>query len=55
MGPVKKTDIIRRLYWESSHWQPAISLILSEVVGHHLISEHVPMSSKELDWNEVST
>ena len=48
----QKADIARWLFWESSHWQPAISTVLTTVVGHRLLPQLIPAPSSAPHWNE---
>ncbi|TAK72948.1 MAG: glutathione S-transferase family protein [Gammaproteobacteria bacterium] len=47
----KRADIARWLFWESSHWQPAISAVLAPAVGHHLLPNLFPQPSENPNWN----
>lgn len=48
--PQAKANIARWLFWESSHWQPSTSVVLSGVVGHRLIPHLVPAPLAEPNW-----
>ena len=45
-----KADIARWLFWESAHWQPAVSAVLAPAVGHHLLPNVIPMPSADPNW-----
>jgi glutathione S-transferase len=45
-----RADIARWMFWESSHWQPAISAVLAGVVGHALLPHLVPSPVSDPDW-----
>ncbi len=38
------------LFWESAHWQPAITLVLAPLVGNRLLPEAVPAPERPPDW-----
>jgi len=48
--PQKRADISRWLFWESSHWQPALSTVLAPVVGHHLLPHVIPAPKEAPNW-----
>jgi len=48
--PQKRADIIRWLFWESSHWQPTISSVLASAVGHHLLPNIIPAPTESPNW-----
>lgn len=48
--PKEKADINRWLFWESSHWQPSVTSVISEVVGHHLLPNLVPKPKDKPHW-----
>lgn len=50
--PKIRAEILSWMFWESSHWQPAISIVLSEVVGHELIPQLVPAPMDPPKWND---
>jgi glutathione S-transferase len=49
-APVR-SRIAQWLFWESSQWQPALSAILSELVGHRLLPDKIPRPRSAPDWN----
>jgi glutathione S-transferase len=46
--------IAQWLFWESAHWQPSLSVLLSEQVGHRLLPQAVPRPLSAPDWNSAS-
>lgn len=48
--PQKRASIARWLFWESAHWQPAMSAVLAPAVGHHLLPNLIPAPSENLNW-----
>jgi len=48
----KKAAIHQWLFWESSQWQPALSSVLREIVGHELVPHYVPAPSGEPNWSD---
>lgn len=51
--PKVRADIARWMFWETSHWQPAISTVLAGAVGHALLPNLVPAPSSEPDWHST--
>jgi glutathione S-transferase len=49
--PKIRADISRWMFWESCHWQPTISTILANAVGHALVPHLVPPPSDHPDWD----
>lgn len=48
--PRERADIARWLFWESSHWQPAMLPVLADFVGHQLRPDAVPAPNGEPNW-----
>lgn len=48
--PQKRADITRWLFWESAHFQPAVSTVLAPSVGHHLLPLYFPAPSQDPQW-----
>jgi glutathione S-transferase len=48
--PTLRADISHWMFWESSHWQPTISIVLAGVVGHALVPHLIPASTTDPDW-----
>ncbi len=48
----QRSAIHQWLFWESSQWQPAISVVLREIVGHRLLPNIVPAPMSTPNWNE---
>jgi glutathione S-transferase len=46
--------IAQWLFWESAHWQPSLSALLSEHVGHRLLPQAIPRPRSAPDWNSAS-
>ena len=40
------------LFWESSHWQPALS-VMEKQVAHKLLPEHFPVPDAPTDWTQA--
>lgn len=51
--PQKRADIARWLFWETSHWQPAIGVVLAPAVGHRLLPDVVPAPTSEPHWENA--
>lgn len=45
-----RARIARWLFWESAHWQPTLTSILSPCVGHRLLPDVVPRPATNPDW-----
>ena len=45
-----RARIMRWLFWESAHWQPTLTQILSSCVGHRLLPKVVPHPGADPDW-----
>ncbi len=52
--PKERSDIERWLFWESSHWQPSISGVIAEIVGHRLMPHLVPKPKSEANWLDTN-
>ncbi len=52
--PQTRANIARWLFWESSHFQPAATLVLAGVVGHELVPEYVAKPTEDPAWHEPS-
>ena len=50
-NPVVRANIVRWLFWESSHWQPSISSVLETHVGHRLLPEHISAPTGSASWD----
>lgn len=53
LEPKARADILRWLFWESSHWQPALSALLAPCVGHRLLPDTVPAPASPPDWQNA--
>lgn len=49
----ERARIAQWLFWESAHWQPALTPILSERVGHRLMPERIPRPREAPDWSNA--
>jgi len=49
--PKSRARIARWLYWESSHWQPVLTTLLTPCVGHHLLPQAVPRPAVDPNWD----
>jgi glutathione S-transferase len=43
--------IAQWLFWESSHWQPTLSAVLAEWVGHRLLPQRIARPRAAPDWS----
>ena len=50
--PVQRARIAQWLFWESAHWQPSITPLLSAFVGHRLLPDVLPAPDREPDWSD---
>jgi len=49
----RRADILRWLFWESSHWQPAFIAVLAPFVGQLLLSSQTaPSASVDVSWDD---
>jgi glutathione S-transferase len=51
--PKTRAEILRWMFWEASHWQPALSLVLAPSVGHRLLPDVVPAPAGAPDWQNA--
>jgi glutathione S-transferase len=49
----QRSRIAQWLFWESSHWQPTLIALLSELVGHRLPPERIPRPQHPADWSSA--
>src|ERR1700736_2627360 len=49
--PKARARIARWLYWESGHWQPVLTALLSPCVGHRLLPDVVPRPAVGPEWD----
>jgi glutathione S-transferase len=49
--PRARAAIARWLFWESAHWQPVLSAILSPFVGHCLLPDVLPPPAPHVPWD----
>jgi glutathione S-transferase len=47
-----RAHIVRWLFWESAHWQPVLTALLSAFVAHRLLPELVPPPLAPVDWDD---
>jgi glutathione S-transferase len=50
--PAARAEIASWLFWESAHWQPALTSVLSAFVGHRLLPETLPAPTDPPDWDD---
>lgn len=50
--PRRRADIARWLFWESAHWQPALSALLAERVGQLLFPERAGPRPALVRWDD---
>jgi glutathione S-transferase len=50
--PAGRAAILRWLFWEAAHWQPALIGVLAPFVGHRLLPERVPAPAAPPDWRD---
>jgi glutathione S-transferase len=50
--PAERARITRWLFWEAAHWQPVLSLVLADFVGHLLLPETVPAPRTPPNWED---
>lgn len=48
----QRADIARWLFWEAAHWQPALTAVLADFVGHRLLPDILPEPSRPPDWGD---
>lgn len=48
--PERRAAIMSWLFWESAHWQPALTPVLAPLVGHKLKPQAVPAPTAPPDW-----
>ena len=46
-----RSRVAQWLFWESAHWQPSLSSVLSELVAHRLFPGRLPHPRAAPDWN----
>jgi glutathione S-transferase len=51
--PRARAAILRWLFWEASAWQPALSTVLAQCVGHRLLPNVLPAPSAPPDWKNA--
>lgn len=50
--PEGRARIAQWLFWESAHWQPALSAVLSAFVGHRLLPDALPAPTAAPAWTD---
>jgi glutathione S-transferase len=48
--PKRRADISRWLFWESSHWQPALVAVLAGFVGPRLVARDEATAPVDVNW-----
>lgn len=51
--PQRRARIASWLFWESAHWQPALTHVLAAHVGHRLLPDRVPAPAGAPDWEDA--
>jgi glutathione S-transferase len=51
--PAGRADIARWLFWESAHWQPALTPVLTPFVAHRLLPDAAPAPREDPDWGDT--
>ncbi len=46
-----RSRVAQWLFWESAHWQPSLSSVLSELVAHRLFPDRIPRPRSAPDWS----
>ena len=55
-APEQRAEVNKWLFWESSQWQPMLTSLLREHVGHKLLPEVLPAPQSTPEWdNEQCT
>ncbi len=49
--PTQRARINQWLFWESSQWQPVLSKVMGEYVGHKLLPSIIPAPKSSVDWD----
>jgi glutathione S-transferase len=49
--PQARSRVAQWLFWESAHWQPSLSSVLSELVAHRLFPERMSRPRSAPDWS----
>jgi glutathione S-transferase len=49
--PKARATIARWLFWESAHWQPVLTALLSSFVGHRLFPQVFSPPLSDIDWS----
>ena len=47
-----RSRVAQWLFWESAHWQPSLSSVLSEFVAQRLFPERIPSPCSAPDWSD---
>jgi glutathione S-transferase len=50
--PQDQARIAQWLFWESAHWQPALTTVLAAFVGHRLLPDVLPAPSGDPAWSD---
>ncbi len=48
-----RADVARWLFWESAHWQPAWTTVMTPFVGHGVRPDLFPKPDEDPDWDDV--
>jgi glutathione S-transferase len=49
-----RSRVAQWLFWESAHWQPSLSSVLSELVAHRLFPERIPRPRSAPDFSNAT-
>jgi glutathione S-transferase len=49
-----RSGIAQWLFWESAHWQPILSAVLAEWVGHRLLPQRIARPRAAPDWSSAA-
>ena len=47
----QRAAILQWLFWESAHWQPVLSTVMEQHVGHRLLPDIIPAPDRQANWD----
>jgi glutathione S-transferase len=50
--PKKRADISRWLFWESAHWQPTLTPVLTDFVAQRVLPQAAGSAPVEVNWGD---
>lgn len=50
--PARRAEVARWLFWESAHWQPTLTPLLTPTVAHLLVPDVAPAPSDPPAWDD---